>query len=424
MSKDKDLLRQLCDLEVPNAIKLSPTGQEVLYSTQLSWSHRKGKHVVSTLWLALTGQANSAGKLTSGSFNDHAPSWHPDGKSIAFISDRAKQGEKWAIYIQGIKGGAEAEAITPADNQRPISMFSFSPDGKVIAFLSADEKTAEQKKREEDGEDMHVWGVDWAHLRLRIVNLLTKQINTLTLDRHVVGVSWSPNGDQLGIVTCKTPDDEEPFRTGSTISVVDAGQITVRDLCHYPGEVCDLTWANDKLYFWSGTPAGTMFCGFGVYAVSNTSGAGSYERVGFGVESDACGVLQANGRVVVQLEHGLEARISLLSGLVLYSRKEYLEAFDAAFKDDAGRPILAVATSNSISPSKCSQSPMTEARQCNYQITVPCLRITSLAPVAFYRVYRRTDKLKSTASISRPLRTLSVIMLLLLRSKSHSRPSS
>src|ERR1700761_4298800 len=102
MSKDQGLLRQLCDLKIPNAIRLSPTGQEVLYSTQLSWGHRKGKHVVSTLWLAMTGQPKSARKLTSGSFNDHAPLWHPDGQRIALVSDRAKQGERWAIYIQRI----------------------------------------------------------------------------------------------------------------------------------------------------------------------------------------------------------------------------------------------------------------------------------------------------------------------------------
>ena len=118
MSKDhdKDFLRQLCDLEIPNAIQLSPDGREVLYSTQLTWGHRKCKHVVSALWLANTGQPNSARKLTSGSFNDNTPRWHPDGQSIAFISDRAKQGEKWAIYLQGVKKEAEAEAITSTDN--------------------------------------------------------------------------------------------------------------------------------------------------------------------------------------------------------------------------------------------------------------------------------------------------------------------
>jgi dipeptidyl aminopeptidase/acylaminoacyl peptidase len=350
MSIDKDLLRQLCDLEVPNAIQLSSSGNEVLYSTQLSWGQRKGKHGRSTLWLAETGKLDSARKLTSGSFNDHAPAWHPDGERIAFVSDRAKQGEQWAIYIQGIKDDADAEAITPADNQQYISMFSFSPDGKAIAFVSTDAKTAEQKKREEDDGDMQVWGSDWSHARLRVINMLTKEITNLILDRHVVGMAWSPNGHELGIVTCKTPDGEEPFVTGSTISVVDAGLTTVRDLCHFPTGVYSLTWTDDKLYFWSGAPAGTMFCGFAVYAVGSTSGTSDYERVGFGVENDACRVIKVDRRIVVQLSHGLESRISLLSGQVLYSRKENLEAFDAVFGGDTDRPILAVATSNSNQP--------------------------------------------------------------------------
>lgn len=84
--------------------------------------------------------------------------------------------------------------------------------------------------------------------------------------------------------------------------------------------------------------------------MSNISGVGSFEAVGFGVENDACGNLQANGRVVEHFEHGPESRIALLSGLLLYSRKEQFEAFDASFEDDAGRPILAVATSNFNQP--------------------------------------------------------------------------
>ena len=150
-------------------------------------------------------------------------------------------------------------------------------------------------------------------------------------------------------MTCKTPDVEEPFITGSTISIVDAdaGLTTLRDLCHYPGGVYDLTWAADKLYFGSGTPAGTMFCGFAAYAVS-TSGAGSYENVGFGIEDDVKHFMQADGRVVVEVEHGIESRLSLLSGQVLYRETEDLEAFDVAFKGDS-RPILATATS------KCNQ---------------------------------------------------------------------
>ena len=114
------------------------------------------------------------------------------GKRIAFISDRAKQGEKWAIYIQDAEDGTEAEAITPTDNQRAISKFSFSPDGQSIAFLSADEKTTEQKQQEQEDGDMQVWGQDWQYTRLRIVNMFTKQISSLNVDRNVTGICWSP----------------------------------------------------------------------------------------------------------------------------------------------------------------------------------------------------------------------------------------
>ena len=63
-------------------------------------------------------------------------------------------------------------------------------------------------------------------------------------------------------------------------------------------------------------------------------------------ESDARGVRNVQGKVLVRLEHGLEDRIALLSGQVLYSRREALEAFDVTFKKDTGAPVLAVATSN------------------------------------------------------------------------------
>ncbi len=148
MLGDKDFIQFLCDLEVPSVIKLSPDSQAVLYSTELLWGRYKGKYPVSTLWFAATGQANSSRQLTSGGYKDYAPVWNPDGKSIAFISDRAKPGEKWAIYIQPLPQVEKAHPITANENGRAIEAFEFSPNGTHIAFLSADEKTTEQIYRE------------------------------------------------------------------------------------------------------------------------------------------------------------------------------------------------------------------------------------------------------------------------------------
>lgn len=91
------------------------------------------------------------------------PRWAPDGKSIAFVSDRAEPGKKWAIYLLNLSGGiaeGEAHAITDVQNEQAISAFEFSPDGKTVAYIAPDEKSADAKFKDENGEDWKVWNQD------------------------------------------------------------------------------------------------------------------------------------------------------------------------------------------------------------------------------------------------------------------------
>jgi hypothetical protein len=78
-----------------------------------------------------------------------------------------------------VGSAVEAYPITPICNERAIEAYDFSPDGKLIAYLSADEKTAQQKARETNGEDVNVWGEQWHYARLRVVDLQTKQVRSL-----------------------------------------------------------------------------------------------------------------------------------------------------------------------------------------------------------------------------------------------------
>jgi dipeptidyl aminopeptidase/acylaminoacyl peptidase len=347
MVNNERLLRDLCNLKIPTTIRFSPDGQKVLYSTQLYWGHSAGKHTISELWLAATGENNSSRQLIPGSFKDYAPAWHPDGHTIAFVSDRAQAGTKWAIYTLKTEEGSVAVPVTPTEDSQPISAFAFSPNGRLIAYLSSDEKTTEKQRREDEGEDVQVWGDEWDYARLRIVDLQSRQIRSLSLDRHVTAFCWSPEGDRLGIVTVKTPHIEEPYLTGSTISVVDVGLTDVKDLCHFPTGLSDLVWADDnKLHFIAGVPVGSLLCGHGVYSVDPNSPSPSHDWEAFGHDEDATSLTKANGKVVVKLEHRLEGRISLLDGTVLYSKKEELEAFDATYSLDSGKFVVAVATSN------------------------------------------------------------------------------
>jgi len=68
--------------------------------------------------------------------NNNAPVWTPDGKKIAFASDRAGQDN---VFWQPADGGGPAERILTSKNRQSPS--SWSPDGKLLAFEEFDPST-------------------------------------------------------------------------------------------------------------------------------------------------------------------------------------------------------------------------------------------------------------------------------------------
>lgn len=341
MAEDKSLLQSLCDLEIPSTIHFSPTGEEILFSTKLTWDQKKGAAAVSTIWLASTNIGNSSRKLTSGAFNDHASAWHPDGTSTAFISDRAQVGEASAIYVLSLREGSQAYPVTPSKNRSLIETFAFSRDGTSIAYLSSDERTTE-----EHGEDVQVWGEGWRYTRLRIVKLDTKETRTLEINRHVIELCWDPSGQQLGILSCNTTDLEDRLANGVVVSTVDVQLMsTVKHVCKLPKNATSLKWAEDgKMYFCTGVPADKLFRGQGVYMTDPEAPSGTYTWINFGIDDDVVDLARAGGTVVAMLESRLDSKICLLNGKVLYEEKKEVEAFDVTFAGDD--MTVAIATSD------------------------------------------------------------------------------
>jgi dipeptidyl aminopeptidase/acylaminoacyl peptidase len=132
------------------APEVSPDGKWVAYG--ISTPDMEADRGVSNIWLVSTSGGDAIQLTQSG--KDSAPSWSPDGKTLAFLSGRDGTSQ---VYVISMEGG-EAKKLTTLSTG--ADLFKWSPDGKSIAFTSevyVDCKDdACNKKRDEEKEKSKV----------------------------------------------------------------------------------------------------------------------------------------------------------------------------------------------------------------------------------------------------------------------------
>ncbi|TKA60221.1 hypothetical protein B0A49_11331 [Cryomyces minteri] len=275
-------IEDLIDLEVPAEVCLSPSGEHVVYT--VSTFGQKEEHKIASLWTAQVGLQDSALQVTSGSSHDRLPQWSPTGETVAFLSDRRDRGKSCAIYLLPT-GRGEAYAVTNPENLRNITTFAWSPDGKFIAYLSADEKTA--KKRED--EDAELYGADWQFNRLRLLHVATRTV-TILCDKaaHVTKLAWSADSKQIAYVLQDTPEIDSAGYNGVSFemsSVLNKGNTFIS---RFPGPVNgqivyslstkDRKWS--KHAHGQEDCAATLSCTHGLFTVKVKAGLSDEIRLG------------------------------------------------------------------------------------------------------------------------------------------------
>lgn len=344
----EDDITKLLDLQVPGFVQLSPSGKQVIYTTTLFIGHRTGPHPVSTLWLAETGKPESARQLTSGLTNDTSPQWHPSDNSIAFLSDRAEPGKSNAIYLLSLQGG-EAVPVTPVANERPIAQFAWSPCGKFIAYLSADEKTAAQKAREEDGDDANVYGEEWEFARLRLLHVTTRTVDVLVgRDAYVAELAWKQDSKAVAFRVQPTPELEAPWEKG-TLEFVRLGDKTATVVCEAVGPTTSLCWVGNEIFFVGNAAVEAFETSQTLYSVGVEGGA--WVRKAGGVVDCVGTIVRVGSKVLVQLLSGLDSVIRDLDGKTLLKDMTEFNSWHAVCPSP-GHVVVAVSKDLTSSPTE------------------------------------------------------------------------
>jgi dipeptidyl aminopeptidase/acylaminoacyl peptidase len=159
---------QALEAQTASGPALSPDGQRVVY--EVSRTNWKTNAFERDLWIA--DRAGKAHLLTSKVKSSSGAQWSPDGRWIAFSSDRPGQvaetkADTKQIYVIDPTGG-EARQVTKLEDG--VDGYEWAPDSKTIAFTTKDPLSKAQKDRVErygeytvvDGDErmMHLWTVD------------------------------------------------------------------------------------------------------------------------------------------------------------------------------------------------------------------------------------------------------------------------
>ena len=243
--------------------KISPDGRRAVYEVQkANWDDNAFDR---NLWLADTATGESHA-LTSAKKSSTNAAWSPDGKWIAFLSDRPGQikdtpeGKK-QLYVIAADGG---EAQQLAKTETEVNAFEWAPDSKHIAFSMSDAEPKTLKDRKEKYGEYSVIHADYQMTHLWTLELPgggapAAELKRVTDgDKFSVGeFSWSPDGTRIAFSAQKDPD---LISSGTAdLYVVTVSDGAVRKIVSTPGPDTNPKWSPDGKTVAFETAAGSKY---------------------------------------------------------------------------------------------------------------------------------------------------------------------
>src|SRR3954468_5720313 len=99
--------------------RLSPDGRRVAYT--ISRVDEEANAYRTAIWVAPLDGSAEPRQFTSGERNDVSPRWSPDGRWLAFVSNRDGEDEKKAkgqLYVMAADGGGAPRLTNGKENRQ------------------------------------------------------------------------------------------------------------------------------------------------------------------------------------------------------------------------------------------------------------------------------------------------------------------
>ena len=256
---------QVVSWERTTDAQISPDGESIAFV--LKPVSKEDEHPKGAIWI-VPFSGGEPRRLTSGQGLDDAPRWSPDGRRLAFLSDRAERG-KVSVYVMPVDGG---EAVRAFEQQGEMTALEWSPDGTQLSVLFTDPETEEEKKRKEERDDAFVWDTNYKYRRLYVIDVESANSKVVSPDElQVLAYCWSPDSRQVAINTTATPRIDDTFHNTEVLVVSTEGGEPVQ-VTTARGATGDLTWSADGDALLYLGPAGRVVHQDYVYSIPVSGG--------------------------------------------------------------------------------------------------------------------------------------------------------
>ena len=183
-------------------VAISPDGQRV------AWVEANGASPHGIFVCSLASPASTRRRITAGSGDDaseeHEIAWSPDSRQLAFLSN-AQTPDQLQLYVAKVTGG-EARKLT--DLKGSLDAPSWSPDGKTLALLFTENAPRLPGPLEPMALPSGVIGGKIYEQRLTTVDVATGRVRQLSpADMYVYEYDWSPDGRKFALTAARGAGD-------------------------------------------------------------------------------------------------------------------------------------------------------------------------------------------------------------------------